>query len=126
MLVGVSEGVGVTVGVEVAEGVDDGRIFVETAIPVSLSLVAKVAVTAAGDVAACWSVAACWLDEQAANPTPINRLVKKIAAAFTILPINRECTRKLVNTGNLIPGSKSPQISKQSLIFEPGFTGKIG
>jgi len=64
-------------------------------------------------------------DEQAANPKAINRLDTNIATTLTVFPINEECTRKLENAGILPAKPKTTQDSKQSLIFDSVFTGKI-
>jgi hypothetical protein len=100
VLVGVGEGGWVGAGVWVADGFE----IIGTLETVGVK------VTAAGEMAT------SWLDEQAASTKLSHRLDANRATTLTIFPISRECTRKLGND----------QISKQSLIYEPGFTGKIG
>jgi hypothetical protein len=103
VIVGVSESVGTADGTVVAEDVADGENTGDVAIAVAILRVAKVAATTTVDVAA------SWLDEQAASPIPINRLVNKIDAAFTSLPIKRECTRNFKNTVNPYSDSNAPK-----------------
>jgi hypothetical protein len=94
---GVTVLVGIDVGVvaRVAEGAGD--------------LGSSVAVELEGTVTAAGWVAARGLDEQAASPIPINRLDSNTATAFTVIPINRECTRKLAIAGLLPAKSRKPQ-----------------
>ena len=92
------EGVGgtgeaVMVGVKAGVGVGEDVRVVEVVEAFGRSVVMAVNVTAMGDTTA------SWLDEQAVSPIPSHRLDANSTTTLMILPISRECTRKLAIAG---------------------------